>query len=271
MAAVIRVSAGRPHWRAGCLIPRPQPAFRQPFYRGRRFFDRAVACDASWPGPCLGERHDRPAFQRGHLWSEQRSAQSAAVQPAMDCPDCLTPRPPALSRLFGGLSKFFPSAPREPNRTDAAGTFISCVGNRIPAHAPNTKADAARFLLSNEIWLKKGVDYLSPTSISGLVHCNSVTARSDTKAVCLTDRFLGNRLTVDPRTLTPLVLVRIQVPQPNCFPKSLKSAGLLAFHQVAEACRIRLPQVVPTGPTGTGRKHRCGSSAATDTHLECRS
>ncbi len=25
---------------------------------------------------------------------------------------------------------------------------------------------------------------------------------------------LGNRLTVDPRTLTPLVLVRIQVPQP---------------------------------------------------------
>ena len=27
---------------------------------------------------------------------------------------------------------------------------------------------------------------------------------------------LGNRLTVDPRTLTPLVLVRIQVPQPSC-------------------------------------------------------
>ena len=27
--------------------------------------------------------------------------------------------------------------------------------------------------------------------------------------------FLGNRLTVDPRTLTPLVLVRIQVPQPK--------------------------------------------------------
>ncbi|CAH2399410.1 hypothetical protein MES4922_210251 [Mesorhizobium ventifaucium] len=28
-------------------------------------------------------------------------------------------------------------------------------------------------------------------------------------------RLLGNRLTVDPRTLTPLVLVRIQVPQPR--------------------------------------------------------
>ena len=28
-------------------------------------------------------------------------------------------------------------------------------------------------------------------------------------------RLLGNRLTVDPRTLTPLVLVRIQVPQPT--------------------------------------------------------
>ena len=28
---------------------------------------------------------------------------------------------------------------------------------------------------------------------------------------------LGNRLTVDPRTLTPLVLVRIQVPQPLYF------------------------------------------------------
>ena len=30
-------------------------------------------------------------------------------------------------------------------------------------------------------------------------------------------RLLGNRLTVDPRTLTPLVLVRIQVPQPHLF------------------------------------------------------
>lgn len=140
----------------------------------------------------------------------------------MGRPDCLTPRPPALSRLFGGLSKFFPSAPREPRRTDAAGTFISCVGNRVPAHAPNTKADAARFLLSNEICLKKGVDYLSPISISGLVHCNSATACSDAKAVCLTGCFLGNRLTVDPRTLTPLVLVRIQVPQPIVLQNRLK-------------------------------------------------
>ena len=31
-------------------------------------------------------------------------------------------------------------------------------------------------------------------------------------------RLLGNRLTVDPRTLTPLVLVRIQVPQPPSLP-----------------------------------------------------
>ena len=30
----------------------------------------------------------------------------------------------------------------------------------------------------------------------------------------LGESLLGNRLTVDPRTLTPLVLVRIQVPQP---------------------------------------------------------
>ena len=33
----------------------------------------------------------------------------------------------------------------------------------------------------------------------------------------LLDQPLGNRLTVDPRTLTPLVLVRIQVPQPFSF------------------------------------------------------
>ena len=36
------------------------------------------------------------------------------------------------------------------------------------------------------------------------------------------ERLLGNRLTVDPRTLTPLVLVRIQVPQPShLFPFSV--------------------------------------------------
>lgn len=38
---------------------------------------------------------------------------------------------------------------------------------------------------------------------------------------------VGNRLTVDPRTLTPLVLVRIQVPQPNIFPDKV-SVSVLA-------------------------------------------
>src|SRR5207245_7228516 len=41
-------------------------------------------------------------------------------------------------------------------------------------------------------------------------------------------RLLGNRLTVDPRTLTPLVLVRIQVPQP------LDSISLFAISQKSE-------------------------------------
>src|SRR5690606_13581156 len=36
--------------------------------------------------------------------------------------------------------------------------------------------------------------------------------------MAFSNAFLGNRLTVDQRTLTPLVLVRIQVPQP---PRSL--------------------------------------------------
>lgn len=38
--------------------------------------------------------------------------------------------------------------------------------------------------------------------------------RRAARAVFFQPRLLGNRLTVDPRTLTPLVLVRIQVPQP---------------------------------------------------------
>ena len=43
---------------------------------------------------------------------------------------------------------------------------------------------------------------------------------------------LGNRLTVDPRTLTPLVLVRIQVPQPKIF------NDLALIH--LNSCRIML-------------------------------
>ncbi|SJM30051.1 hypothetical protein BQ8482_120106 [Mesorhizobium delmotii] len=42
-------------------------------------------------------------------------------------------------------------------------------------------------------------------------------ARRHRRRGFLQPRLLGNRLTVDPRTLTPLVLVRIQVPQPSNF------------------------------------------------------
>jgi hypothetical protein len=38
-------------------------------------------------------------------------------------------------------------------------------------------------------------------------------------------RLLGNRLTVDQRTLTPLVLVRIQVPQPTTLMRKPHSLG----------------------------------------------
>ena len=53
----------------------------------------------------------------------------------------------------------------------------------------------------------------------------------------LLDQPLGNRLTVDPRTLTPLVLVRIQVPQP---------LSLLNFNKLRDfRQRLESPHAVP--------------------------
>ena len=52
------------------------------------------------------------------------------------------------------------------------------------------------------------VDYLQATDTRRAYRTGPATLRVAA---------LGNRLTVDPRTLTPLVLVRIQVPQPNNF------------------------------------------------------
>lgn len=49
-------------------------------------------------------------------------------------------------------------------------------------------------------------------------------------------RLLGNRLTVDPRTLTPLVLVRIQVPQPTIFLPSSWAVILPEFFDTFTAC-----------------------------------
>ena len=51
---------------------------------------------------------------------------------------------------------------------------------------------------------------------------------------------LGNRLTVDPRTLTPLVLVRIQVPQPNYF-NDLAKFRRLNSRPVREFCGSLFP------------------------------
>ena len=51
---------------------------------------------------------------------------------------------------------------------------------------------------------------------------------------------LGNRLTVDPRTLTPLVLVRIQVPQPSKIKDLSVSVCYDAQAQVVEGNAMRL-------------------------------
>src|SRR5690606_17668506 len=48
---------------------------------------------------------------------------------------------------------------------------------------------------------------------------------------------VGNRLTVDPRTLTPLVLVRIQVPQPSKI-NDLEGMALREVRAMSHLCRI---------------------------------
>lgn len=79
-------------------------------------------------------------------------------------------------------------------------------------------------------------------------------------------RLLGNRLTVDPRTLTPLVLVRIQVPQPLAFLK--RSTAYVHSKDCAISRRFRsdscplLPS--PSLPNAAGtfqRKSRLHPSA----------
>ena len=84
-----------------------------------------------------------------------------------------------------------------------------------------------------------------------------------------TSALLGNRLTVDPRTLTPLVLVRIQVPQPNRLQKSLKSAEFRSFGTPASHAESALPnwcpQLMPTGgvhPPGADGARADGTAKA---------
>ena len=53
-----------------------------------------------------------------------------------------------------------------------------------------------------------------PIGSAGWISTPSFSHLSPEHRVLVNAALLGNRLTVDPRTLTPLVLVRIQVPQP---------------------------------------------------------
>src|SRR5262249_44412879 len=90
-------------------------------------------------------------------------------------------------------------------------------GRRRPIAAGVTFTAGARagaeFSRPRQAWNTAGLDYLWATARRQAV---SVPAPLH-YVTRLRGLLLGNRLTVDPRTLTPLVLVRIQVPQPCTF------------------------------------------------------
>lgn len=76
----------------------------------------------------------------------------------------------------------------------------------------DSTADHRAPLANRKIIIEIGIRVAKKLEIRGL-HIGGIQLYDDPHRPML-PAFLGNRLTVDPRTLTPLVLVRIQVPQP---------------------------------------------------------
>jgi hypothetical protein len=146
---------------------------------------------------------------------------------------CLS-TPPRFSavRRDWGLSLKLSTEPRKaPRSTRAAGFIIRFVGQSIPAQAISAK----RFFCNGRTGLRRARGP-STSSIGGPVQGLDkfddffvlwVFAMAKLLSISpLTDRrrdtLVGNSSTVERRTLTPLILVRIQVPQP-ILPKSLDS------------------------------------------------
>ena len=135
----------------------------------------------------------------------------------------------ALSLLAGPVGSLFARAPHH-----AAAKPLAGVPAVLPDHPAADRAGHRAVLRTLAIWAGGELRIASdaggawrdcPDKTQRLKHRSGLTifrrrlqgTRGPLAAHPARQRLLGNRLTVDPRTLTPLVLVRIQVPQPNLF------------------------------------------------------
>lgn len=158
----------------------------------------------------------RDGFPRLRLPLPERGTDCPSLRPAADAPEtdgcsplsgsltCLSIAPRGTIAARGALLIFVGWTLPAPSQI--AKFFLHTV--QVPAeHRPTTQ-------LSQPLqeFLPGAADFLPKSIASPDLLFISPPHRLGTH---IAHAVLGNRLTVDPRTLTPLVLVRIQVPQPN--------------------------------------------------------
>lgn len=156
---------------------------------------------------CLAGGHG-PLARRRFAWLPRLSA-IAAGRSALVAG--LVRMPPAMRRIAARVGVVHVvSFMRGANPIGTRHRALSSVGDNIAVRWPITKGlalrTAPRRSSGAHLEFAFGLDYFAPVDKS-----------RGTIAATLFAAALGNRLTVDPRTLTPLVLVRIQVPQPRDF------------------------------------------------------
>ena len=109
----------------------------------------------------------------------------------------------AITKFFLRITPIWSNSRHKPHRTATLEpTYLYHELYGISDVSPENAGDAGIIhFFPNQHFADAYLLFISPPTSSG--RYRSATFR------------LGNRLTVDPRTLTPLVLVRIQVPQPK--------------------------------------------------------
>ena len=205
-----------------------------PRLRRRRLRDLLPESLSGCPSP--------PGFRDGAIEAEPPPSladwlwRGAALPACRATPSCAAFAPP------WGSSNSSPFAPREPwGRSEVLDIFVAA---SVSAGAANTRAakGARRGALCFRGAMplpcaKIGVSTPPPLPYRAAHYLPLFQLRSG-------GALMGNRLTVDPRTLTPLVLVRIQVPQPaflstDALPKSLCRRGEALARHAKEECRRR--------------------------------
>jgi hypothetical protein len=191
------------------------PANRQePCRRARKPCGRDAACVVSCP--CAFRGRWNPAYFRRTeiLCRLPRDFRSRTRRAHLRQPVPASPRP-ADDRRSRSLPLSTLQRRANPEvEGDAARARQYCVGVRIASVRRKPKRTIGAVHSTPAKFHLVGVELRLRLTIFG----PSLKGRAlSARRVRSQPAALGNRLTVDPRTLTPLVLVRIQVPQPNLF------------------------------------------------------